>query len=286
MHNLLLVDQSYLLHIAYYSFPELYFRERYTGGVYGYLRFLCSYIEFVLKLHTAPLTVASCQDLKPYNRTLILSDYKGNRSKDEVKASCLSQSKVLLDTVLHYAPIYNVCYPGLEADDIISVFSKKYKNRFENIFILSNDTDLFQLLDQDNIRIIRGRYNDPSLYDKSQFFKDYPELPNAQVWSRINAMTGGHNNLPGIDGIGIKKAVKYYTGGKLGKADLPKIASNIARIENHYRLTLLPPIDRDYFSLLSLDRRGAYDPEGLYDTLVPYGFSALDPFNKTFKKIA
>jgi 5'-3' exonuclease len=90
--------------------------------------------------------------------------------------------------------------PGYEADDCIAWVV--HANRLNDVHVVANDSDLYQLLDE-NVTV-----GDVDLWDFQQRYLCKPD-----VWPMVKAIAGdSSDNVQGVPGIGIKTAVKYLRG--------------------------------------------------------------------------
>lgn len=175
-----------------------------TGGVYGFITQLSHYIN-----KYEPDSILVCKDKRPYLRELDFPNYKINRKKsgDEVNDffQKLNENCKLVDDFLNLLNISVWSEPGFEADDLIASCIKKHNKDFDKIYILCNDNDLYQLLSYENVKIIKK----DSLYGKKEMYED-EKHPGAtpELWVEITSLSGTHNNVPGIEKVGLKTALK------------------------------------------------------------------------------
>jgi len=141
-------------------------------------------------------------------RLQIDPEYKGNRAtptldSEEIKFSAFWLAKEFLAS----SNIFMVSRPGVEADDIIAAYWKQYQWT-NKVLILSSDKDFMQLLTQgtEQIRLSSGgaptdRWDEQRVLDELDYSPH--DIP------KIMALTGDKgDNVPGIQGIGPKTAVK------------------------------------------------------------------------------
>lgn len=92
---------------------------------------------------------------------------------------------------------------GEEADDIIASYTKKYKDEY-NIFVVTNDKDYYQLLD--NITIYNSK--DDLFITKEKFKSEY-QFSSSQQFIDFGAITGDTSDtIYGVDGVGKVGAMK------------------------------------------------------------------------------
>ena len=201
--NLLIVDLNNLIHKSIHVYPNLYVNCKgtniYTGGFYGFIRQLDSAIER-FKIDD----VIVCTDQPPYMRSMILKEYKMNRKPyhPEFKRK-LTDTRNLIYEFANRANITVWSKLGFEADDLIYMTCSHYEGDYYKIIILSNDKDLYQVFELGgNIYLSIGGFP----YGIANFHNDYSISVLKWVW--VSALSGGHNGIPGFDGIGEKKALK------------------------------------------------------------------------------
>lgn len=197
--NLLLVDFNNLLYRSVFAHQGLSHKGKFTGGVYGFIDMVCSTVN----RYKADRIVV-CRDNKPYLRTKFYPDYKADRKKSSIDEDGLKQvnssNKQITKLLGRFSfPIAEDA--GHEADDLIGRFCS-FSPDFENIFIMSNDSDLYQLLDG---RVFLAKTG--GLYGLNDFKKDWPDIMPKQ-WPRCVALKGSHNGVPGIHGVGDKTAYR------------------------------------------------------------------------------
>lgn len=130
--------------------------------------------------------------------------YKAQRSgMDE---SFWVQKRQITDLISRHLPVIVTRHPDYEADDVIAHLAMKHHAN-ERVTVVSTDTDFIQLLDRENRRV--------TLYSP---IKDvFVEAP-AYDYVRWKALRGdGADNIPGVPGIGDKRAAKLVT--ELGALD-------------------------------------------------------------------
>ena len=210
MSALLLIDFNNTVIRSLSVNKYLSYDGMYTGGIYGMLMQLTS----ILNKHHID-AVLNCTDAKPYLREKLYPGFKGDRKKktyneeddfDFYEALTQSTSATMDFFKLLGIPTWKI--PGLEADDLIAKAANHYISDFDKIIILSNDTDLNQMLRHSTVYIYKKRKGarSPELYGEKEFKEDFDIEPEQWVW--YTAMVGTHNGVPGIKGTGPKTAHK------------------------------------------------------------------------------
>jgi 5'-3' exonuclease len=193
---------------------DLNYNGYWTGGVYGF------WTQLVGVMHRhKPNAFLVCNDKKPYLREKIFPGFKGDRKK---QPSTPDENGFIFYDALHHnldfsrdlleqlnIDIWEV--EGLEADDLIAYSVQKLYEYFDRFIILSNDTDLNQLLSYEKVVIYKKtKYADKqsNLYTVKEFCEEFKGIVPEQ-WIDYTAMVGTHNGVPGIKGVGPKTATKF-----------------------------------------------------------------------------
>jgi len=264
-------------------FQNLSYKNNFTGGLYGFMNIICSKInEFDID------TVLIVKDSKPYFRTAKYENYKqGRKSLPDKTKACLNQSQDLLTELFKILKLPVWAIKGYEADDLIAFIVEKYHSKHE-IFVLSNDKDLFQLLHYD-INLIRKAYE--NVYTRDTFEEEYKIKP--LEWIMAEALTGTHNGIKGLKGVGIKTALSAirkfdvlkkldykYKGTILGKGGL--IETNSLLIKLPFRdLELKDPKIPD----LTIQHEQRTDMRMLRTFLAAHGITFTDNMKNALRKI-
>jgi len=98
---------------------------------------------------------------------------------------------------------------GYEADDLIGTLAKQAIERELEVFVVTGDTDLLQLVD-DHVRVIlpgRQRFGEYRVYDRQAVLDRYGFPP--ERLPEFKALVGDpSDNIPGVPGIGEKTATR------------------------------------------------------------------------------
>lgn len=203
MKNLLLVDVSNALYRGCAVNQRLSFKGEPTGAIYGLLNMLGKQMEDLLITD-----MAFCWDHKPYLRVEDYPGYKADRVKDDNKPNPMAE--MVFKGKAHVAEfskefgIPTLDLKGLECDDWMALVCDARHQDFDKIYLMSNDSDLFQLLCYDNVYCLLKAGE----YCGRTFRLEHRMEPDD--WAPILCMTGTHNGVPGVHGIGTKKAARIY----------------------------------------------------------------------------
>lgn len=202
MPSLYLIDISSFIFRAYYAIRPLSTKDGTpVNAVFG----VVSMINKLIKERN-PDHLIVCYDREEKGvRHQIYPEYKANR---HVPPEDLVPQFDLIKEFIRTYPIKTVDKRGYEADDIIATLVKKYKKQKDmEIYIVSGDKDLMQLVD-DNV----------SLYDtmKDKIYKRKDvlakwDVPPEKVLDMQALCGDSTDNIPGIPGVGPKTAARLLT---------------------------------------------------------------------------
>jgi DNA polymerase-1 len=203
MEKLFVFDTSNIVYRGFFAFAGRHLRNskgEITSGIFSTLRTIFRlYKDFKFDLAVFSLDGPREQT----NRFKMYSEYKITRQKapDDLKFQLSEVVKILKS-----ADISCVSIPGLESDDIIASVVKKYSEDYE-IFIVSGDKDLMQLLTNKNVRIVSfsPSKSEYEIIDRNSFIKEYGFEPEYIV-DYLALIGDTIDNVPGVKGIGEKTA--------------------------------------------------------------------------------
>ena len=228
--NLILIDANNFFFRAYLS-PKLQTNGRPVEVVYSIFKNLISVIENIRNYTNIDNdVVAFCYD-RGYNKRLQITKdavnkkifpmtYKAKRRiMRKLEKAHMSEEQLMeqqrkkdqLDwfyQLCQLTRVNQVFVQGNEADDVIASYTRKYKDDY-NIFIVTNDKDYYQLLD--NAIIFNSKDNMFITLDK---FKEQYNLYSSEQWVDMGAIMGDTSDtIYGIDGIGkvgAKNLITHY----------------------------------------------------------------------------
>lgn len=193
---LLLVDLSYQTYRACAVHHALESNDgAFTGGLYGFLTTLAKQIR-----DTGATQVIVCDDVKPYQRSVEYPAYKMLRKDkaDPELRETVEASRHLIKSALLLLGVPVARVKGFESDDCIAYISSKQRHRFKRIYAASNDSDLFQLLDQPNLLILKDEAKDA--IDRARLLQTTGLTP--AEFMLASALQGTHNDIEGIPNVG------------------------------------------------------------------------------------
>jgi DNA polymerase-1 len=206
MKKVVIVDTFNFLHRAFHAIPKSFRApdNTPTNAVYG----VSSMIISLIKETNPDCLIAALDSKKPTFRSEEFSNYKAQRKEmdEELKIQI-----PLVFKSLDLLGIYKLNCEGYEADDIIGTLVTKLKNEAE-IYIVSNDKDMWQLLDKNVFVLIPNtkggfeKIDEEEAQKRLEFDKKY--------LIDFKALRGDvSDNIPGVYGIGevtAKKLIEKY----------------------------------------------------------------------------
>jgi DNA polymerase-1 len=223
--KLLIVDGNSILNRAFYAIkgPRMLTKSdgTPTNAVFGFLNILNKYME-----EENPDHLAVAFDLK--GKTFRHEMYDGYKATRKGMPDELATQLPIVKQVLRAMNIAIIECEGLEADDLIGIYSKTAEDKGLDVSILTGDRDALQLASHKVTIIIPStskgqttttRYTPDEIVDK------YGVEPSALI--EIKALMGdSSDNIPGVKGVGEKTAVELVK--KYGTLD--KIYENLSDI--------------------------------------------------------
>jgi len=271
---LLCVDISYQSYRAAASHPMLTCGRTFTGGLYG---FFMTFGKIVRE--TRATDVAFCLDSKPYKRSEIYPEYKQLRKQaaDEELLKMHKQTMRLLQDTFSACGLQTWGISGFESDDLIGHAVLKYRHRFDRIYAASNDSDLFQLLDVPNFFIYTKDI--ASVWTADLVMKTHGLTP--QQYMLATALTGTHNDIAGISGVGLKTALKIIKDPAMLHSYKDKHG---AMIDRNLKLIKLPHPELPASASLPAHAT-SFNPRKLYNALGQYDIDVTTGMVQAFEQL-
>jgi DNA polymerase-1 len=204
--TLLLIDGHSLAFRAFYALPIDSFVTRdgqHTNAIHGFLSML-----ILLLQKEKPTHLGVAFDISRFSfRNREYEAYKGTRGETppEFKGQI-----PLLQEALHAMNITTITKEDFEADDILATLSLQGKEAGFDVLVVSGDRDTIQLVDDDVTLLYPNARGVSELkrYDRDAVRERYGIEP--EQYPEIAALVGEtSDNLPGVDKVGEKTAVKW-----------------------------------------------------------------------------
>jgi len=274
---IIIMDCNNICHIVKHTMGELSLGEIQTGVIFGFMRQL---MHFATILDEHKFVFA--WDSKKSKRRDIYPQYKMNRvKKDRTQEQemfdnlCYLQFNEIRRKILPSLGFkHNYIMTGYEADDIIAniVLNNSGFHGFhnENITIISSDNDLLQLIGFADIYNPRSK----QIEDTQEILKKYGTM---SMYEMKALMGCSGDNVPGIEGMGEKRAIDFL---KFNQAS-PLMKKKIQNwYKDGYDLSLrLVKLPFENMPIIKIDL-ASFDEERInYDAFVlickEYGFNSF-----------
>jgi len=275
-----LIDANSLIYRVYHALPKFEdYQNRPVQALYGLSNILLKILkdnkfDFIFALYDRP---------EPTLRHKILKEYKITRPKaTEDLRMQISLSKKIFSAfgIQFFEKI------GYEADDLIASLKEYFKEKANEIIVLTGDLDTLQLVDEKTkILIMQRGITKTFIYDNEKIKERFGVLANQMV--DFKALVGdASDNIEGISGIGSKTAAKLLNSyssleeiikacqeGKIDKKIADAILKNKEKaIFNKNLITLKKDIVFDY-SLICPYK--GFKKEELIEIFKEFGFKSL-----------
>ncbi len=196
---IILVDGSSYLYRAYHALPPLTTsKNQPTGAIKGVI----SMIKRVLIDHPdSPLAVVFDAKGKTFRHDMY-SEYKANRPP---MPEDLVQQIEPIHHIISLMGIKLIMIPGVEADDVIGTLAEQARQKKLNTVISTGDKDMTQLV-CDNVSVVNTMSGE--LLDENGVMNKFgvgPEL----ITDYLALIGDKSDNVPGVDKVGPKTAVKW-----------------------------------------------------------------------------
>lgn len=206
MKRMILVDGNSLMYRAYYGMAAVgnltqNSKGLYTNAIYAFVRMM----NHLIQTPYDAILVAFDAGKKTIRHEW-LKEYKAGRAPmpDEFRMQ-IAYIKQFLE-IMRIKQYEQSMY---EADDIIGTMAKKAEEAGFHVDIYSSDKDLLQLISPNTtVHLTKKGMTDLEDYTPESFLERY-QLQYTQFVDLKAMMGDKSDNLPGIPGIGEKKAVKY-----------------------------------------------------------------------------
>lgn len=231
MARLFLFDGTGLAYRAYYAVDQSLSTSSGlpTNATYGVLRMLIKFLKEYIKQGDC---AAFAMDKKTHTyRHELLKEYKAQRPQ---APDAMIEQLPYIKRGVEALGVKVLEYEGCEADDVIATLAKKGESAFEEIFIVTGDKDMLQLVNE-KIKVWRPTkgISDLELYDPLKV-KEKFQVDPSQIVDMLSLMGDTVDNVPGVKGIGMKTAIELIQ--KYG--DLENIYRNIDKDSRIGRLLI------------------------------------------------
>jgi len=194
--DLYIIDGNSYVYRAYYAIRSLTNSKGFpTNAIFGFTNMLMK----IIRDKQPEGLVVSFDSPEPTERHMLFGQYKANRKETPTD---LVEQLPHIRRVIEAFRIKIFELPGYEADDLIGTIAKKAASGGANVFIVTADKDMMQLVD-DRIKVY-----DPMkdrILDRDYVIGKFGVGPERVT--EYMALTGDAvDNIPGVKGIGEKTA--------------------------------------------------------------------------------
>jgi 5'-3' exonuclease len=217
--NVLLIDGNYLMKRSFNGAKHTFNGSRHIGGLY---QFIMQTRSLIRSQNINKVVVFWDGENGGKLRYDIYREYKANReSKDWYKKIDLTPAEIKkqqqekdsylwqmirVKNYLEELFIRQVQVDQIESDDMIAYYCQKYHDK-ENITIYTNDRDICQLLEYDNVSVYIANLKQ-NVTKKNYYLLFKHHYSNLTI---IKTMCGDDSdNISGIDGLGENTLIKYF----------------------------------------------------------------------------
>ena len=204
--RLFLIDAYAMIFRGYYALirnPRLTSKGLDTSAIFGFTNSLIELIRREKPTHLAVVFDVGKENV----RTADFTEYKANRSEtpEAIKIAVPYIHRIL--EAMHI-PILGV--EGYEADDVIGTIACKAENEGYTTFMVTPDKDFAQLV-TDKIKIYKpaSKFGDVEILGVEEVKAKYEIEDPKQVIDFLAMMGDAVDNIPGLEGVGEKTAMKF-----------------------------------------------------------------------------
>ena len=204
MEKVLLIDGNSIMNRAFYGImgnKMLTSKDgKYTNAIYGFLSIMFKNIEEVEPTY---MVVAFDSKTAADTRKQMYEGYKKHRHG---MPNELAEQMPIIKEILKAMNIKIMELADYEGDDILGTYAKKFAKQGKEVYILSGDRDLFQLIEDNiTIRIPRTKMGktETEIYTKEKVEEEYGLEPIDLI--EVKALMGDSSDeIPGVPNVGPK----------------------------------------------------------------------------------
>lgn len=234
-----ILDSYGLIYRCYFAFinrPLTNKDGNNVSAIFGFFRNLHSILK-----HYNPQFIAAAMDSKTVTfRHEMYKEYKATRNKTPED---LHAQIPWIDEILNDLGIPVLQCDGYEADDIIATVAKKCAQQGKSCRILSGDKDLMQLVTE-TTQILKPDHADVWKVTGPQGVQAEWGVPPEQLLDLLSLYGDSADNIPGVQGVGVKTAGKLLEQYK----NLDGIYEHIDEIKGAMQKKLIDGKENAYFS--------------------------------------
>lgn len=222
--TLYIIDGSAVAYRSYYAMIRAGLRRSDgfpTGATYAFVNSILKLMEEQTPDYIAMVFDASEKSF----RHEIYPEYKATR---EAMPEDLVKQLPYIQKITKALNMEVIVEPGYEADDVLGTLAQKGKEKGLEVYMVTGDKDLMQILDE-NVYMYkpgRGKKDDEIITQES--LQEKWSIKPEQVPDFLALMGDASDNIPGVKGIGEKRASKILSKFK----SVEDIYRNFDKLEN------------------------------------------------------
>ena len=204
--RLYLIDAYAMIFRGYYALirnPRLTSKGLDTSAIFGFTNSLIELIKRERPTHLAVVFDVGRENV----RTAYFEEYKANRSETP---EAIRIAVPYIHRILEAMKIPNLGVEGYEADDVIGTIAGKAEKEGYTTFMVTPDKDFGQLVTE-NIKIYKPgmKGGDAEVLGVAEIKEKYGIDDPKQVIDILAMMGDAVDNIPGLQGVGEKTALKF-----------------------------------------------------------------------------
>jgi DNA polymerase I len=203
MESLYLIDVSALAFRSFYAFINnpLKKGEQETSAIFGFASHTLRLIK-----ECEPTHIAFVKDLpKKTFRHALYKEYKAHRKP---MPDSLQTQFPLIDAFVDTVGLRTVSLEGYEADDVMGTLACQARDRGMQVYIVTRDKDMMQLVDDHIFLFDLGKAKLDSLTMGAKEVKEKMGVDPAHIVDYLSLLGDASDNVPGVAKIGPKTAVE------------------------------------------------------------------------------
>jgi DNA polymerase-1 len=201
--QLYIIDGHALIYRAYFALiktPMSTAAGQPTGAIFGFANYLLRLLEF----HDCTHWIVALDSPVPTFRHEMYEQYKANR---EAMPDDLRSQMPLIDRLIEAFNISTMRQPGFEADDLIAGLARRAESQGFEVFIVSKDKDLMQLVGE-RVKLLAPENGSEFTVMGPQEVKKKMGVPPELIPDYLALSGDSSDNIPGVEGVGPKTAIK------------------------------------------------------------------------------
>ncbi len=203
--KLYIIDGYGLIYRSYFAFITRPLRDNEGKNVSALFGFFNTLL-MILREYRPDYLVVAMDSRGPTFRHELYEQYKANR--EEAPPELHEQIPRIIQ-VLEAMNIPQIARVGLEADDIIATLTDNATRLGVQTIMVTGDKDLLQLVDSDTFALRPPRKGESAyrLFGEAQVEEEFGIMAS-QIVDYLSLLGDSSDNVPGVTGIGDKRAVK------------------------------------------------------------------------------